>query len=63
MKSKYYISIMRKVHPKYVVLDDEHEHIFSTDSKYELKIWLDLKGLKYDKYIWAHNEMLLYLTY
>ncbi len=65
MKSEYYISVMRQVPPKYVVLGTDYDHIFSTDSKYELKIWLDLNGLKYDKYIWSkfHKEVLIYLTY
>lgn len=54
MKSEYCISIMRHTHPKYVVLNHDYDHIFSTDSKYELKIWLDLNGLKFER--WSQKD-------
>lgn len=56
MKSGYTLVIISKaLRPMYlfryyIVKQFPYENILSTDSLYEVKMWLDLRGLKFNKF-------------
>ena len=56
MKSEYTLVIISKaLRPMYlfryyIVKQFPYENILSTDSLYEVKMWLDLRGLKFNKF-------------
>ena len=56
MKSKYTLAIISKsLRPMYlfryyIFKKFPYENILSTDSLYEVKMWLDLRGLKFNNF-------------
>ena len=60
MKSEYTLAIISKsLRPMYlfryyIFKQFPYENILSTDSLYEVKMWLDLRGLKFN--IWKQYE-------
>ncbi len=60
MKSKYYLVIISKAlrpmykYRYYIVRESPYENVCMTDSIYEVKIWLDLNGLKFKR--WYQNN-------
>ena len=60
MKSEYTLAIISKsLRPMYlfryyIFKQFPYENILSTDSLYEVKMWLDLMGLKFNR--WKQNE-------
>ena len=71
MKFKYKLYINEGYfHKRYYVVDmnNKYKTVLSTDSKYEMKIWIDMIGLKilhfhsYDRYLEKYyNSMEVYL--
>ena len=65
MKTKYILYINEGYfHKRYCVIDGNNKYhtILSTDSKYEMKLWFDMMGLKilhfhsYDRYLEKYSN-------